>query len=119
MGCFWATLKIGFSTHSEICSMTKMHLLRVPDSALDSGTLLGTAIGALRYDQQPLIFRALAKELKREIEGDTKRGRVKLATLLLRAQAQAEMLAETYGEILALSRPYMKEEFAITPESKE
>ncbi len=98
---------------------TKMHLVRIPSSALHSSTLLGAAIGALRYDQQPFIFHALAKELEQEIKGDTKRGRVKLAALLLRAQAQAEMLAETYEEILALSRPYMKEEFAVTPEAKE
>ena len=97
----------------------KFHPTQISASLLNSNALLGQAIALLRYDQQPFIFHALAKELEQEIKGDTKRGRVKLAALLLRAQAQAEMLAETYEEILALSRPYMKEEFAVTPEAKE
>ncbi|SRR3989339_813908 len=97
----------------------KFHPTQISASLLNSNALLGQAIALLRYDQQPAILRALSREIRRQAEGDRKRGRVKLATLLLRAQAQAEMLAETYEEILVLSRPYMKEEFAVTPEAKE
>ncbi len=97
----------------------KFHPTQISRSALHSNALLGQSIGVLRYDQQPFIFRALSKEIARQAEGDKKRGRVKLATLLLKAQIQAAALAETYAQILKLSRSYMEEEFKIIPEARE
>lgn len=94
----------------------KFHPTRLSSFALNSNALLGQSIGALRYDQQPHIFRALSREIGRQAKGDKKRGRTKLAMLLLKAEAQAEELAKTYDEILKLCHPYMEEEFSVIKE---
>ncbi|MFA6535957.1 MAG: hypothetical protein WC250_03475 [Candidatus Paceibacterota bacterium] len=97
----------------------KVHPVEVPGRALESNSILGEAIGRLRYDQQPLILEALAKELGRQSKGDRKRGRIKLSALLARAQTETLALKKTFGEILKLCRPYMSREFEIWPEAKK
>ena len=95
----------------------KLHPVELPGRALESNRALGGAIGRLRYDQQPIILEALAKELKRQAKGDEKRGRIKLAALLTKALAETQALRQTFLEMQKLCRPFMKREFEIWPEA--
>ncbi len=44
----------------------KIHPTVIPEDALLSNRELGRCLGALRYDQHPYIFQALAKEIMRQ-----------------------------------------------------
>lgn len=100
-------------------SKEKFHPIRIPGKAIQSNNEeLGRWIGRLRYDQQPLILGALAKELSMQAIGDRGRGRRKLAGLLKQAQKSCEGLIGDYKKILELCRPYMGAEFKKFPEAK-
>lgn len=61
---------------------------------------LAGLVGKMRYDQLLFFLKALKNEIARQIDGDWKRGRVKLAMLLLRVKIKLNSLIKIVGQIV-------------------
>lgn len=73
-------------------------------------SLLAHRVGSLRYDKLEEFLRALSEDLLDQAHGDMHRKRPQLASMLLHASANTEVLAGKIRSIFLLCKPHMKEE---------
>lgn len=69
---------------------------------------LASAISDMRYDKVEIFLRELAQSINRQAEGDKKRNRLKLSTLLAENSAILKKSADKMAEIWRLCQPHMK-----------
>lgn len=71
---------------------------------------LSEAILRMRYDKVDEFFQCCVTELRRQAEGDRKRGRGNLATRLDEAASTARQQQEQFSKIFILCKPHMSDE---------
>lgn len=71
---------------------------------------LGQQVMALRYDLVRETLQGMAGELERQIDGDQRRGRPKLATRLRTLHGHVSLAVDAAGELVSTVEPWLREE---------